>query len=54
MAIHDAGMFTVKGINRLKILQGCRLQSDTTQKLITQKMLSFPSSDTTNRPSSFM
>lgn len=29
MAIHDAGMFTVKGINRLKILQippstGCR------------------------------
>lgn len=21
MAIHDAGMFTVKGINRLKILQ---------------------------------
>lgn len=22
MAIHDAGMFTVKGINRLKILQG--------------------------------
>lgn len=24
MAIHDAGMFTVKGINRLKILQDAR------------------------------
>lgn len=29
-------------------------KNDTTQKLITQEMLSFPSSDTTNRLSSFM
>lgn len=74
MAIHDAGMFTVKGINRLKILQDaidrnlhpgqaaemlgitprhCRRLLKRYRQL-TQKMLSFPSSDTTNRPSSFM
>lgn len=41
-------------LENLEEVHGLVLQSDTTQKLITQKMLSFPSSDTTNRPSSFM